>query len=877
VSTPPEHPVDDLAPTGHAASGAAETPVGGAPGTGAGPGTLIAAGAPTPAPSVAPKVASPAHGGAAGAGPSSPETSGHRRSARVRRFLASAPRRALRHYPATTFVVTVPIIVGILSGSGWRSIEGTSWFADIAYGPPALLDGNWWGFLSGMFFVQGLLWVYLPILVLLAVFGGVYERRAGSVQVLVVVVGGQALATLLAAAFFVVVRDRGWLWATELSTVRDVGISAGLFVLFGAFSATMQDVWRRRARAALTAFLLAMLLASGHIWDAEHLVGWCLGLAAGPLLVGRRPLPLRLDLGPRTQRSIVALIVLALALSVVIEAVYPGFGGPFTSTLQPVDDAGISAIATVLAALLLFAVADGLRRGHRVAWITALVINVLTLISVVVDEDSAQRIADLIIFGTQLVILVATVGAFRVRSRRRSGRRVGRRLLSVGIGLFVYTALGFAVLQDDFEPQATVTEMVGEFATRLVFSTTHSIEPSTTAARVFVGSIGAIWLLTLLVTLIGLLYSARRVPPADDQDVRLRELLEANESSTIGYMLTWQGNTIWFSADGGTAIGYRVVGTVALALGDPVGPHDARGEALVEFDRFCFDHGWSPCFFAAGELTRDLAPSVGWKAVQVAEDDVVPLPELEFKGKAWQDVRTALNKAGKQSITLEVTKWEDCRPVVTDQLHAISEGWVSDKSLPEMGFTLGTLREADDPHVRLHLAVDHDGTLEGFTSWMPVYRDGQVVGWCLDLMRRRDEGFRPVMEFLIGASALQFKEEGFEFMSLSAAPLARASEPEELDAGPSGSDQVVLQRLLDFLGDTLEPYYGFQSLLAFKSKFQPRHAPMYLVFPDESALLEIGIGVARAYMPTASVWDWAKMSIDMFVPSGRAAAQAATS
>ena len=102
--------------------------------------------------------------------------------------------------------------------------------------------------------------------------------------------------------------------------------------------------------------------------------------------------------------------------------------------------------------------------------------------------------------------------------------------------------------------------------------------------------------------------------------------------------------------------------------------------------------------------------------------------------------------------------------VVTDQLRAISGGWVSDKALPEMGFTLGTLREAEDPEVRLHLA-DADQTVEGFTSWMPVCEDGQVVGWTLDLMRRRDQGFRPVMEFMIGASAMQLKEEGYRFVA----------------------------------------------------------------------------------------------------------------
>jgi phosphatidylglycerol lysyltransferase len=180
-----------------------------------------------------------------------------------------------------------------------------------------------------------------------------------------------------------------------------------------------------------------------------------------------------------------------------------------------------------------------------------------------------------------------------------------------------------------------------------------------------------------------------------------------------------------------------------------------------------------------------------------------------------------------------------------------------------MGFTLGSLAEADDPDVRVHLAVDADRTVEGFTSWLPVARDGEVVGWTVDLMRRRDGGgFRPVTEFLIGASALQFKEEGYEFVSLSAAPLAHA--PETL---ADDSDQRVLQALLDFLGDALEPYYGFRSLLAFKAKFQPTFAPIFLVFPDETALAEIGVAIARAYMPDATVGDWVRMAGELVGPA----------
>jgi lysylphosphatidylglycerol synthetase-like protein (DUF2156 family) len=326
-------------------------------------------------------------------------------------------------------------------------------------------------------------------------------------------------------------------------------------------------------------------------------------------------------------------------------------------------------------------------------------------------------------------------------------------------------------------------------------------------------------------------------------------------------MLTWRGNSVWFTADGHTAIGYQVVGSVALCLADPVGPIEEREAALRAFDAFCFDRGWIPCLFAAGQASADLAPRLGWKAVEVAEDSVIWLEHLEFKGKPWQDVRTAINRAGKEDITLVSTTWAVSKPVVSDQLRAISGGWVSGKALPEMGFTLGTLREADDPEVRLHLAVSADQTIEGFTSWLPVSEDGKVIGWTLDLMRRRDQGFKPVMEYLIAASAMRFKEEGYRFISLSAAPLAKA--PDELGVN---SDRQVLQELLDVLGRTLEPYYGFQSLFAFKQKFQPEHQPMYLVFPDETALAEIGIAVARAYMPTAGLLDWARMAWEMVAP-----------
>jgi phosphatidylglycerol lysyltransferase len=119
-----------------------------------------------------------------------------------------------------------------------------------------------------------------------------------------------------------------------------------------------------------------------------------------------------------------------------------------------------------------------------------------------------------------------------------------------------------------------------------------------------------------------------------------------------------------------------------------------------------------------------------------------------------------------------------------------------------------------------------------------------VRGWTLDVMRRRDDGFRSVMEFMIASACLTFQQDGAGFVSLSGAPLARSEQ--------SGEELDRTDRLLDKLGASLEPFYGFRSLHAFKAKFAPRYEPIHLAFRDEADLPRIGVALTRAYLPDAT-------------------------
>jgi lysylphosphatidylglycerol synthetase-like protein (DUF2156 family) len=529
-----------------------------------------------------------------------------------------------------------------------------------------------------------------------------------------------------------------------------------------------------------------------------------------------------------------------------------------------------SAITSVGPALLLLAAAAGLRRGRRFAWWLALLLNTAlvagTAWCIVLwtrraadpgafarDADASYSfardklilVAPIVVPCLVIVLLLFTRRLFTVTAPRATYRQLGLGLAITA----VLTAGGYLLIayweRKEFEPPPDFAHLVADLPARYLppaYSLVHSAKflPNSGLALLAWEFCGAVFWVMLLA---GLLVSFRqaRITIDDQARTRARDLMVANSGSSVAYMSTWPGNVYWFTEDGRAALAYRVVATVALTTGGPLGDPGAWADAIRGFERFCDRNGWTACMYSITEDVRDTAVELGWHAVQVAEDTVVPLAELEFTGKKWQAIRTALNKAAKDGIRAEWMSYPEAPLSIRDQVRVISEEWVADKGLPEMGWTLGGLDELDDPTVRCLIAVDEQWIVHGITSWLPVYRDGQVVGWTLDFMRRRGNStFKGVMEFLIASAAQRFRDEGAEFLSLSGAPLARLAR---------GKEVTTLERILDVTGKALEPVYGFRSLLSFKAKFQPEYRSLYMAYRDPSTLPSIANAISRAYLP----------------------------
>ncbi len=825
-----------------------------------------------------------------------PTPDGPDRAARIRQFLVAQGRQAGRS-PVTIGLVVLIWVLGAVTGSlldgpSADTDSGDNLLAAVGAGAQNLTNGHVWTFVTSALFAGDLI-TYIGSTVLLLAAGVVFERRHGSLRTAWLALVIQAVGAGLGVVAIWLASQLDWTWADDLAAEFAVGPSMLVAGLLMAFSGGCSALWRRRIRLTVLTVCLVMLLYGGQAIDVLRMSTALVGLAAGVLVLhtGERHLTARSS--RREVRVLVALVVAATALGPILVA-FTGGGGidaPFAAVALlyiGVDVAygnplGLAdTIMALIPALLVLVIAAGLRRGRAFGWWAGVVMHVLLVllgaIFMVAYFQSLQELGDdlvddgfnyvlyllplVLVPAAILLLLLLTRRVFTVHAPAGTYRRFGLVVLGTFIGLWVlYVVVGatmtgsFVIGDPPDSGRPTVGQFVLDFPLQLLPNGYDDIVgPDITATGGFASFVAdwapvAFW----LVVLVGMLrtFVTAQVTSHDADRERAREILRRHGITTLAYMTTWDGNSYWFSSDGGSYVAYRVEGGVAITTGDPVGPAADLDRTITEFIAFCNDHGWTPCLYSTTEATKQVTDRLGWPSLQVAEETVLRLGSLAFSGKKFQDIRSSISRAKKSGIGAEWVVFPTAPLAIRDQIEAISEEWVSDKALPEMGFTLGGINELNDANVRCLIAVDGDRTVHGVTSWMPSYRDGQPVGWTLDFMRRRSAGdVKGIMEFLIGTAALDVQTEGAEFLSMSGAPLAQANPDEELTG---------VQKLLEFIGRTMEPVYGFRSLLKFKAKFQPDYEPMYMCYPETAALPRIGLAISHAYLPHLTIPQTVRM------------------
>lgn len=813
------------------------------------------------------------------------------------RVSSLALRRYARTAPLSLALAVVLFAMSLETGTLIVSASDPSQFDTTAYWAvgvtTTVLAGSWWTVLTAMFVPWDIFQTLFGVIASLALIG-IAERLLGTRRVLISFLAsgivGFGLGVVLQRAGAQV--GEWWADATSFDTTLDP-----LTPIVGAFMAStafMSGLWRRRARVLTFALIVMFALYDGDSSNVYRLIAAVTGVLIGVYLHHDRLAPRRLRSSVTEARTLLGTVVAVTAIGPVVTVATGAEFGPFyylghvfqapdaadvlsrcandlsaacDRDLALVSSAGLgSVLLTFVPLILLLIAAYGLARGRRLALWLAIGVDLalaglaffsLDFVSTLSLFDQAGEYllwaaAAVLVPLLVAIALAANARLFRVRAPRGSVQRWGSAVLAAFVllgGLYLAVALANA---DTFVPAADPPALIADTFRRFLpvsflGATGTLYVPDDDLTFFLFQSVGPVFWLVVAIAVIAL-FRATVVARRTGDLARVRALLHRGGGGTLGYMGTWPGNAHWFSADGSAAVSYRVINGIAITLSDPI-CLDGDGPAVIrDFAAFCEESGWVPVFYSVHESFLPAFDEMGWQYTPVGEETLMHPVTLDMAGGQWKRVRQALSRGTKAGLTTEWTTWDALPAALANQISTISEQWVAEKEMPEMGFTLGTLEELKDPEVALFLALGPDGRLQAITSWLPSYRNGRPVGWTMDFMRRADDSMPGVMEFVIASAALQMQKDGVEILSLSGAPLATAP----LEPGESPPPPTVMTRLLEFLARTLEPAYGFSSLFRFKSKFNPSYSTVYMAYRDPLALPSIGAAIAKAYLPDVS-------------------------
>jgi lysylphosphatidylglycerol synthetase-like protein (DUF2156 family) len=298
-----------------------------------------------------------------------------------------------------------------------------------------------------------------------------------------------------------------------------------------------------------------------------------------------------------------------------------------------------------------------------------------------------------------------------------------------------------------------------------------------------------------------------------DRD-RIRRSLNLHSNSSEDYMKLWPQDKQYFFADDGKGfVAYKIAGTVAFALADPISTDDRRASLVAAFSQFCHTNGWQVCFLLVQASSKHYyAPDL--KLVRIgssANVSVKQFAEVTIREKWWRWQANRARKAGYRYTVLTPPH----SPGQLAALREVSDKWLERDGRSEQAFALGYFDEHYLQQCRVHALYDADGRVVAFTNELPVLKN-TATQRTIDLMRFDPDVDGAMAALLLYVLQAMYERGRVQTFDLGFVPLAK------LDTGLAN----IARRLA-------ASRFAAGGLEQFKAKFRPDWQPNYIAYDGD--------------------------------------------
>jgi lysyl-tRNA synthetase class 2 len=562
--------------------------------------------------------------------------------------------------------------------------------------------------------------------------------------------------------------------------------------------------------------------------------------------VALRQPKMRVTMSDRVRRRLVdglrspawiARMVALVGLVTVLSALSPAIGSR-ARMIAGLVPAGFPAAATTGAAavgIVLLALSRALRRGKFRGWLLASVLSLLAaVLNILKGLDVEEAGLSVAVFG----LLLAARRNFTARPDPRSLRRLAGVIVT---GPVVAAAAAWLWLNLDPEDQVPGTSQAG----RLLQAFLGLVGVSgpvrfTMPAHAAHAAIGML-VLGAAVVLIALLVA---VQPAggpsqliDADKARIRELLDRwGGVDSLSYFALRDDRSVIFSTSGKAAVTYRVVGTVSLAAGDPLGDPEAWPGAIAEWLAEARAFGWVPAVLGASERAAVAYHRAGLDALELGDEAIVQAAEFTLEGRSMRTVRQAVTRCARAGVSVQCHRVAELDHHAVAEMAALADAWRDGEVERGFSMALGLFGGPMDGRAVVVIAADADGSLRGMLHLVPWGDDGLS----LDLMRRDRSAENGIVEHMVAGLMQAAPGLGVKRVSLNFAVFRSVfARGERLGAGPvlRGWHSILL---------IASRFWQIESLYRANAKYQPQWAPRFVCFRSSADLPRVGIASLRA-------------------------------
>ncbi len=285
---------------------------------------------------------------------------------------------------------------------------------------------------------------------------------------------------------------------------------------------------------------------------------------------------------------------------------------------------------------------------------------------------------------------------------------------------------------------------------------------------------------------------------------------------------TLQPGMKYFDLEGVGYIAYMRNWGNIFVLSDPVCAPENLDLILTAFHKKHPRANYVQVSKRVAEILKDRFNLYG---TQFGSEARINLKSWSLTGKKKQVLRTALNQAEKQGITVK-ERFSD------DHTKEISEAWIKTRKCKsnEIRFLIRPMNMNYKENER-HFYAYQDGQAVGFIYFDPIYEKNQIVSYVPNISRA-SANFKQGIFYTIMAHAMEvFQQEGVPYLDLGLIPLMLAKEAEP-------QESKLLKKLLHVVYEKGNFLYNFKGLEFTKTRFRGEVEKTYCCHSKALPLIE---------------------------------------